>query len=245
MSWIPDIVGINPVAEAGFPDVICPVVFLAGCNLRCSYCLNSSIVSEKPKSDMTVDGVLEYLKENEEDTILVSGGEPCMSESLLPFVRALVGGGISVRLATNGSFPRVVNDLILNGLISFVALDIKFDVFSDRFPDDVAELVGTSDVSTYANNVRDSVDLMEAHSGNGKIGCEYRTTLYPPLIGEREIRGISHWLGREATWVLQQYRDADGCGFGGAKAKPYGRKTVDELLGVAKALIHNTYLREP
>jgi pyruvate-formate lyase-activating enzyme len=40
---LPDIVGMNMVAEAGYPNVVCPVIFLSGCNLRCPYCLNSSI----------------------------------------------------------------------------------------------------------------------------------------------------------------------------------------------------------
>jgi len=245
MSQVPDIASMNPVAEAGSPNVICPVVFLTGCNLRCAYCLNSSIIGEPVRPGMTINGVVECLGKWEEDTILISGGEPCMNDCLLSLVSILARKGISVRLATNGSFPGIIDSLIRNGLISFVALDIKFDIFSEAIGADFSEHLGIADVGGYASSVRNSVDIIESYASAGRFPCEYRTTLYPPLVDEKAIRGIARGLEPEATWVLQQYRDAEGSGFGTPKAKPYDAESVQTLLDVAKSLILNVYLREP
>jgi len=210
------IAGMNPVAEAGFPDKICPVIFLRGCNLRCPYCLNGSIVEDGRKDaspSVKLDDVVTYLMDNGEKDILVSGGEPCMHEenltSLAEFLHSL---GIRVRLSTNGTYPTVLGRLMHRGLLSFVAIDVKTNVFGGS---GLSALTGHAEsngiTQSLSHNIIQSLSDIASNAKRGDaFSYEVRTTLYPPVIGEGEVAEIAKHLPHDAVWVLQQFRAKKG-----------------------------------
>ena len=124
-SSLPQISKMNEVSEAGFPDIMCPVVFLSRCNFKCPYCLNTELVSPKEIKSIPISEVLQYVKDNREEHILISGGEPCLHNNICNLVDVFRNSGLRVRLSTNGSFPHTLQKLIFHHSLSFIAMDIK------------------------------------------------------------------------------------------------------------------------
>jgi len=243
--------GMNPVAEAGFPDVICPVIFLTGCNLRCPYCLNSSLVnSDLKQSKISLREVASYLLDNGETNILISGGEPCINgDCLVDLAKLFCDLGIKVRLSTNGTYPTVLEMLLKADLLSFVAVDIKTNVFGDSLK--MALLAGHKSVEIakcLALNINQSLCDISSYAKNHKVfSYEVRTTLYPPTVDEDDIVAIAKHIPSDAVWVLQQFRAKKGL-LGGddvASVVPYGNDVLDKMLNEAKRYVKNVSVRYP
>jgi len=239
----PPIVGLNDYTEALFPRLICPVIFLPYCNLGCPFCINSSAVAPKGNQQMiSVEEVLTHLKENNEDHICISGGEPCIYPGLPNLVDTLRTNGIRVGVSTNGTKPIMLRTLVEKHDLAFVAMDIKCSVMN--YAKTATLLGGTYTPNEFASDVMTSL-LFLLSVDPKEVSIEFRTTLYPPLVNDLDIRWIGKLLGKDASWVLQQFRStADLLGGSVAAAvKPYEQAEVDRLLSLAKKMVPNTNLR--
>ena len=113
-----------------YPDKISYVIFFQGCNLRCSWCSNSELLSRNPlfKKYLNEDDIILYLVENLKwyDGVVLLGGEPTIQDNLEDFCLKLKKTtGLPIKLDTNGLKPQVVKNLIKKQLIDYVAVDIK------------------------------------------------------------------------------------------------------------------------
>lgn len=244
----PRIVGMQPVAEAGFPSVMCPVIFLEGCNFKCPYCLNADLVNHGDRKEIPLTEIESYISDNGEDNILISGGEPCLHPALGKLVDIFRGMGVKVRLSTNGSRPGVLEDMIFKHRISFVAMDLKTDLWEE---DRWSRVITESDME----GVMASFILMNHIADKSHLSCgepeddftfEFRTTLYPPLVGEKEIDRLASMMSRNAVWYLQQFRPREGLlGSESETVSPYCTKAVDHLADVARKKIRNVHVRWP
>lgn len=244
-TFLTPIIGLQPVAEAGFPDVTCPVIFLPGCNFRCPYCMNSKAVTWGGITKYTPDDVIKYLKDNGEDQLLISGGEPCLHFTLPDLINTFKEEGIRVRLSTNGSRPAVLADLIESRSIEFVAMDIKMPLYPQH-SDFLVQTVN-SDLRN-VEKVRESVDLLNNFLGAGRQGfsVEFRTTLYPNAVNENDIKAIGKAIHPKAQWVLQQFRKAKSMLDPAAyDVQPYSDEEVQSLLETAKQVHEKTDVRWP
>jgi pyruvate formate lyase activating enzyme len=237
---LPPIVGMNMVAEAGYPDVVCPAVFLPGCNLRCPYCMNASIVdpSGSLPTPIPPQDVLKALQQRGEKRVLVSGGEPCIQPRLYDLVKFFADSGITVRLSTNGTCPEPLGKLLGEGLLEFVAIDIKCDILAD---------LKESQDCFLPDKVWQSIKKIHAAKRDCMLGdYEIRTTLYPPMINEAIITNISRHIPAGAKWVLQQFRRTKRMlSEEAGKVEPYDDKTVQALLALAQARVTRVTLRYP
>ena len=106
------------------------VVFLQGCNLKCSYCHNPETIENKENTLLTPDELLSKIKRyesyiKEKGGVTFSGGEPLLqAKELIPLVKGLKEEGIHVCLDTNGGvWNSDVEELL--GLTDLVLLDVK------------------------------------------------------------------------------------------------------------------------
>ncbi len=240
------IVKMNSIAEAGFPDVMCPVIFLGGCNFKCPYCLNADLVTNpRDRKFIPLSEIEKYVKDNGEEHILISGGEPCLNPDLGDLIDALKKMGLKVRLSSNGSRAEVLHDMIFDHGVSFVALDVKTDLTSSQnwghfmSEDDRDDAVA----SVYFLNILLDQDVVKHMDG---FTFEFRTTLYPPLVGWDQIESISKTIHPDSVWYLQQFRPREGLLSPEASSvKPYTTEELDELVKLAQKRVKKTYVRWP
>lgn len=123
--------GIQKNSLIDYSEKISCVVFLAGCNFTCPYCHNPDLVRWKSASKPPIDEneICAFLESRKGflDGVVISGGEPTLNDGLPLFLERIKRLGYSVKLDTNGTRPRMIGHLIENGLVDYIAMDIKAD----------------------------------------------------------------------------------------------------------------------
>ena len=207
------IVGIQKLTLLDYPGKVACTVFLNGCNFRCPYCHNAELLGDAEEV-MTVAGLLAFLRKRQGilDGVCITGGEPTLHPelpALLGEVRAL---GYSVKLDTNGYRPEILEAVLNQGLVDYVAMDLK------NGPEDYAETVGRAGVELA--KIRQSIRLLM----DSPVDFELRTTVANPLHSGETITSMANWL-RETTngkpiprLFVQPFVDRDTVPVGGFSA---------------------------
>ena len=224
--------GLQRLTLLDYPGKIACTVFLGGCNFRCPFCHNGSLVVPGEISElMSEDEFFAFLdsRVGRLEGVCISGGEPTLTSNLADFVRKIKEKGFSVKLDTNGSRPEVLRSLIDENLLDYVAMDIK------NSPENYGKTVGIDgyDVS----RVKESAALLM----QGRVDFEFRTTLCRELHSENDIEAIGKWLSGDEKFFLQSYRDEGDLLLGGFSA--YTEAERRELLGILRKYIPNADLR--
>ena len=245
MNDFPPIVHLAPVAEAGFPDIISPVIFTPLCNFKCRYCLNTDVVKNTIEKRWSFEEICEYMEKHEEEYILISGGEPCIHSNIENLVSALHEKGYKVRISTNGSYPEKIRGMIDKGILSFVAQDIKTS------PSKIGlfrELIANEKhAPSVKEKLLESIQMLNELVGHETFTFEFRTTLDPRYVKEEDIREIASFIHPESIWFLQQFRARKGL-LGGdhmADVNPYDDDTLDSFLKIARSVVPNAFMRWP
>ena len=198
---MPHIHGLNKTTLLDYPGRVAATVFLGGCNFRCPFCQNSSLVlhpSEEP--EISEEEVLRFLKKRTGilEGVCISGGEPTLSADLEDFIVKIREMGYPVKLDTNGTQPEVLKDLAEKDLIQMAAVDIK------ACPENYPSLTGL--LKPDLDAVKETVDFLL----HGKLDYEFRTTVVRELHSEEDFHKIGVWLKGTKAYYLQAYRDSDG-----------------------------------
>src|SRR4030042_5625140 len=128
--------GLQKMTLLDYPGKIAATIFLAGCNFRCGFCHNPDLVQQKEnKNYITVKEVLDFLIKRRGllDAVCISGGEPLLNQDLPDFFKKIKALGYLIKLDTNGSNFAVLNDIINNKLVDYIAMDIKCSL--DKYPE--------------------------------------------------------------------------------------------------------------
>ncbi len=226
------IAGVQKLTLLDYPGKIACTVFLSGCNLRCPYCHNPGLVLPEwgNESEMSVAEVLAFLerRKGKMDGVCVTGGEPTLQPELPAFLKKLRSLGFAVKLDTNGTNPEMLKALMHDGILDYVAMDIK------NSPSRYAETCGGADVLFKA---QESAGLLL----QGAAEYEFRTTVCKPLHTERDMAEIGRWLRGTKRYFLQAFVDSGDLVSGGVQAH-----TQEELARLRQAVlpyIPNTQLR--
>jgi len=187
-------VDITPLTFLDYPRKAACIMWFSGCNLRCPYCYNPELVTEKNNSQMDE---MEFLRERAGflDAVVLSGGEITLQPGLPDLCRKIKDMGYLVKIDTNGSNPHVVAELLEQNLIDYVAMDNKMpSTRSWKIPG--GEFL--------YNRFSQSLGLLQA-SG---LPYEIRTTVHPDLLDEADILQMireAHALGYNGTYYLQYF----------------------------------------
>ncbi|MDY6905319.1 MAG: anaerobic ribonucleoside-triphosphate reductase activating protein [Thermodesulfobacteriota bacterium] len=187
--------GLQKTSIIDFPGKVSCVLFLAGCNFRCPYCHNPDLIQPVESPLMTVDGFFEFLSPRKGflDGVSITGGEPCINKDIGDLCRAIKDEGLTVKLDTNGSMPDALNGLIEQGLVDYVAMDVKTEP---------AQYVALTRSSVDPDTVLDSIRIIR---GAG-IDYEFRTTCARPYVDETVIGKIADLIEGAPLYVLQKCR---------------------------------------
>ncbi len=192
--------GLQKLSMVDYPGKMCATVFLRGCNLRCPFCHNSSLVLIERKTDeISPDDVLTYLKKRKGmlDCVCITGGEPLLNSDLSDFLREIRQIGYQIKLDTNGTFPDRLKAIIDEGLCDYVAMDIK------NCHEKYAETCGLGDIFD-TKCINESINILK----NANIPYEFRTTVVKELHTPDDILKIGEYLNGAPRYFLQQYRDS-------------------------------------
>lgn len=120
--------GLQKLTLLDYPGKMACTVFLSGCNFRCPFCHNASLVlTEKITEGFEEEELFQFLKKRQGllEGVCVTGGEPLLQPGLSSFLKRIKGLGYEIKLDTNGSFPKRLSELVEMGLVDYVAMDIK------------------------------------------------------------------------------------------------------------------------
>ncbi len=186
--------GLQPVTASDFPGRLAAIVFTQGCNFHCPFCHNASLLPMDADTLIGEDTVLGFLQKRKNllDGVVITGGEPCLQDDLAGFCRQVKEMGLAVKLDTNGSRPGVIEELLAENLVDFIAMDIKAP-FS-RLP----ELTGTD---SHEPQISRSISLI-AESGVDHL---FRTTDVKPLLSSEDHRGIKELVPPGSRHIVQPF----------------------------------------
>lgn len=199
---------IGGFAKQSFIDwegMVASVIFTKGCNFRCGYCHNPSLVlpqliSQTP--DIPVGEIFDYLEIRKSwiDGVVITGGEPTIHNDLPNFIQNIKALGYSVKLDTNGTNPSMLEQLLHNKLVDYVAMDIK------TYPEKglYSKITGISNPKIM-ENVLKSIQLLK----NTNIEVEFRTTRIPEIHNDEIIAHTKFFLENCKRYTVNKYRDGE------------------------------------
>lgn len=194
------ICGLNKTTLLDYPGKVAASIFTGGCNFRCPFCQNSSLVlSPDQEPELSQEEILNFLKKRQGilDGVCITGGEPTLHKELFDFLKKIKELQYSIKLDTNGSNPSVVKELVKEGLIDKVAMDIK------ACPENYPNLCGLSQVNL--KSIENTVEFLMT----GEIDYEFRTTTVKELHTKQDFIEIGQWLKGAKAYFLQAYRDSE------------------------------------
>lgn len=188
--------GLQRLSLLDYPGRVASILFVKGCNFRCPFCYNPQLVRGEGREIPTQE-ILDYLKRRKGwiDGVVITGGEPTLYPGLVEFLRELKDEGLEIKLDTNGSRPDLLRELLGEGLVDYVAMDIKAPLREESY----SKVAG---VPLHPREIRESLDLLLS----SRIDYELRTTVVPTLLGEEEILEIAGEIRGAKRYCLQQFR---------------------------------------
>jgi len=188
--------GLQPFTTIDFPDRLAAVIFLRGCNLRCTYCHNPELLEPQMGRRADWESIFTFLHQRRGllDGVVLSGGEPTLYPHLGDAAEEIQRMGFEIALHTNGCFPHHLETMLDRRLLSYVAMDVKA-------PFDEYQVVTRKGEGLQA---AESARLI-TESG---IDHEFRTTVHPHLLDDEAILKIAHRLGTLGTdrFILQEFK---------------------------------------
>lgn len=199
--------GFQPFTLTDFPGRVAAIAFTRGCNFRCPWCHNGDLLGpacngkdpsrEQVEADQGDEQVLAFLhaRRRRLDGLVLTGGEPTIQPDLGHFIARVKDFGLQVKLDTNGARPDVLQPLLAEGLLDFVAMDVKA-------PLEKYETLAGCPVDTGA--ITRSMDLI-ARSGVEHL---FRTTRVIPMLAEHDIAAIRALIPHGSSWITQPFDPA-------------------------------------
>ncbi len=200
--------GLQKMTLLDYPGRVACTVFFGGCDLRCPFCHNAELLDGSAPPVMQEEELLSFLKKRQGllDGVAITGGEPLLQKDLPSLAARIRGLGYPIKLDTNGTHPKLLEQMLRDGLVQYVAMDIK------NSPDRYAETVGVPGFDLAP--VRESAALLMA----GQTEYEFRTTAVAEFHDDRSFEQIGEWIAGARRYYLQKFTDRETVPFGGLHA---------------------------
>lgn len=194
-----NIQGLQKMTLLDFPGRVACTVFLGGCDFRCPFCHNGELLDGTAETLITDRELLAFLEKRRGllDGVAFTGGEPTLRPELPALMAEIRAMGFAIKLDTNGNHPDALRRMLGEGLVDYVAMDVK------NSPQRYGETIGIPgfDVS----NIEKSLTLLKM-SG---VDYELRTTVVKEFHDEDSFRAIGPWIAGAKRYFLQCFTDRD------------------------------------
>lgn len=171
---------LTPFTLLDYPNHSACIIWFTGCNMRCLYCYNPEIVLGKPT--ISFEKVFSFLESRKKllDAVVFSGGECLLHKNIIDFIDKIKQMGFLVKIDTNGSKPEVLQKLIKNNLIDYVALDFK------AMENDFEKITKSNLFQPFEKSLKLLLEI--------KIDFEVRTTVHSDLIDTTKLQEMIRYL---------------------------------------------------
>lgn len=212
------ICGLNKTTLLDYPEHLASTIFLRGCDFRCPFCQNSSLIlPNRYPEPIPTEEILEFLKKRSSilDGVCITGGEPALQADLPDFIASVKKLGLKVKLDTNGNHPEMLQFLLEHSLLDYVAMDIKnslekYSMTAGLCKDSTS---GTISASNHAEDasigfttkmIEESVSILRSC----QIPYEFRTTIVKELHTHEDMHNIGRWLQGSPVLFIQSFEDS-------------------------------------
>jgi pyruvate formate lyase activating enzyme len=223
--------GLQKQTLIDYPDKLACTIFIFGCNFRCGFCHNPELVVDDGREEISKEEILQFLQERKGflDAVCITGGEPTLNKELPEFIRKIKEMGYLVKLDTNGTNPEMLEELIENNLIDYIAMDIKA-------PLEKYDVVTNSKVDK--ENIKKSVELILKFPN-----YEFRTTVVPGLFNKEDAKKIGEWLKGSKKFYIQQFRGIKTLDKNFIDKKPFSKEELKFFCDILKSFFEDCQLR--
>lgn len=209
--------GLQKMTLLDFPGKVACTVFLGGCDFRCPFCHNWDILDPSTPVIMEEDEFYKFLDKREGllDGVAITGGEPLLRTGMADFIKGIRSRGFLVKLDTNGNHPDRLKELVSEGLLDYVAVDVKNN--KERYGETVG--IPMLDISKIEETIS---FLLE-----GNVPYEFRTTVLRQFHDADSFKGIAEWIEGAEHYFIQSFVDRETVPFSGLEA--YSPEELEEF----------------
>lgn len=215
--------GLQKTTLLDFPGKLACTVFTAGCNFRCPFCHNASLVLRAGEvAEIPMNELYSYLDKRSGllDGVCITGGEPLLNPDIDELIVKIRSYGLLVKLDTNGAYPDRLENLLDRGLVDYVAMDVK------NADEKYGLTVGLGD-SYSLGDINRSIDIII----NKAPDYEFRTTVVRELHDKSDLENIAKKLANAKKYFIQKYVDS-----GDILASGYSAYEDSEMLQMLEAV---------
>ncbi len=223
--------GLQKTTLLDFPGKVACTVFTGGCNFRCPFCHNASLVlSPKEVDDISEEEFFKFLEKRVGvlDGVCITGGEPLLQHDIIPFIEKIHALGFAIKLDTNGSRPKLLRKIIELGLVDHIAMDIKNSL--EKYTLSVG-----ADIDL--DEIKESIDLIM----NSGVSYEFRTTVVKELHTLDDMISLGSLILGAEGYYLQAFKDSGDliC----SEYSAHSEETMREMLNAVKPYVKHAELR--
>lgn len=226
-----EIKGLQKITLLDFPSKVACTVFTGGCNFRCPFCHNASLVIRSDAaSGFDSEEFFSYIQKRKGilDGVCITGGEPLLHKDIIPFMERIKALGLLIKLDTNGSFPALLSEIIERGLVDYIAMDIK---------NSEEKYAATCGVHRFPEGVSESIDLIMSCG----VDYEFRTTVVDELHTVEDIASIAERIRGAKRYFIQGFTDSGDLIISGFSA--CSMQKMQDMLAAAQNIIPTAELR--
>ena len=227
-----EINGFLKMTLLDFPGKVAATIFCGGCNFLCPFCHNAFLVTEREKAEnFSEEEILSFLEKRQGllDGVCITGGEPLLQPDLEDFIRKIKSMGFFVKLDTNGYLTKKLRHLVNEGIIDYVAMDIKNSL------EKYALTVGLDKLNT--DNIKESIDFLI----QGKVDYEFRTTVTEEFHSLEDINAIGELIKGAKKYFLQNFEDSGH--LIGEGLTPVSSENLVKMQQIATDFVLNSQIR--
>jgi len=231
------------VSLLDFPDEISSIIFLGGCNFRCPFCQNGSLVTDLADLEpIPTDIIFKKIEERKNfiTGVVITGGEPLIHDYVLEIAERIKNLGLLVKVDTNGSLPDMLKRVVSSNLVDYISMDIKtsFSKYSQL-----------ADIENISDRIKESINILKSSN----IKYEFRTTCVPKFVNSDIIKEICLYIQENIScnedaksdipYFLQQFRPENAMSDDFQTLLPYGPEEMKQLAQTAKQYIKTVGVR--
>jgi pyruvate formate lyase activating enzyme len=247
--------GLQKTSLIDYPDKVCAIIFTHGCNFKCKFCYNPELVLLRNNNQQLIikeEEIFEFLKKRKKliEGVCVTGGEPTLHKDLPKFLAQIKKMGFLIKLDTNGTNPKMLEKLIKEKLVDYIAMDIKapfelnfqFSIsnFKLNSKSQISKYKKMSDVKINLKNIKKSIEIIK----NSGIDYEFRTTVIPGFHKEEDILQIAKEIFPAKKYFLQQFVPSKKMiDEKYKKIKPYPKEVLEKMRDKARKYVENVECR--